>query len=117
MVIVGVLMLQGPVDIDRLERVIAGRLLALPRFHQRIEPRAAGYWWAPDPFFSVNRHIRRLRLPGRGGKAELQRFVADLASQQLDMAHPYGTSTSSRNAWAERPWSRASIMRSPTVLR
>ena len=88
MVITGVLMLQGPVDLDRLERVIAARLLALPRFHQCVAARAVGYWWAPDPYFSINRHIKRLRLPGRGGKAELQRFVADLASQQLDMAHP-----------------------------
>ncbi|MGB0084747.1 MAG: wax ester/triacylglycerol synthase family O-acyltransferase [Rhodomicrobiaceae bacterium] len=88
MVIVGVLMLQGPVDLDRLERTIADRLLAIPRFHQRIEKRATGYWWSPDPFFNVNRHIKRLRLSGRGGKAELQRFVADLASEQLDQSHP-----------------------------
>ncbi len=88
MVIVGVLMLEGPVDVDRLERTIADRLLAMPRFRQRVEQRATGYWWSPAPHFSLNRHIKRLRLPGRAGKPELQRFVADLASQQLDMAHP-----------------------------
>jgi diacylglycerol O-acyltransferase len=88
MVIVGVLLLDGPVDMDRVERTIAQRLLAMPRFRQRVERRATGYWWAPDPYFSIRRHIKRVRLPGRAGKAELQRFVADLASQQLDMAHP-----------------------------
>ena len=65
MVIVGVLMLEGPVDVDRLERTIADRLFAMPRFRQRVEQRATGYWWSPDPHFSINRHIKRLRLPGR----------------------------------------------------
>ena len=88
MSVVGVLILQGPVDLNRLERTLTDRLLAIPRFHQRIEQRATGYWWAPDPFFNIGRHIKRLRLSGRGGKAELQRFVADLASQQLDQNHP-----------------------------
>jgi WS/DGAT/MGAT family acyltransferase len=88
MVISGILMLEGPVDADRVERTIADRLLAIPRFRQRIEKRATGYWWSPDPYFSINRHLKRLRLPGRGGKAELQRFTADLISQQLDMTHP-----------------------------
>jgi diacylglycerol O-acyltransferase len=88
MVIVGMLMLEGPVDAERVERTVAQRLLAMPRFRQRVEKRATGYWWVPDPYFSINRHIRRVRLPGRAGKAELQRFVGDLASQRLDMAHP-----------------------------
>ncbi len=88
MVIVGVLMLQGPVDLDRVERTIADRLLAIPRFHQRVEKRATGYWWSPDPYFNLKRHIKRLRLPGRGGKKELQRFAGELASEQLDQAHP-----------------------------
>lgn len=88
MVIVGVVILEGPVNLDRLERTIAQRLLAMPRFRQRIEKRATGYWWTPDPYFSIKRHIRRMRLPGQAGKDELQGFVADLASEQLDMAHP-----------------------------
>ncbi len=88
MVITGILMLQGPVDIERLERTIAERMLAMPRFHQRVEKRATGFWWSPDPYFSISRHIKRLRLPGSAGKPELQRFVADLASQQLDTNHP-----------------------------
>lgn len=88
MVIVGVVILDGPVDLDRLEHTIARRLLAMPRFRQRVEKRATGYWWTPDPYFSIKRHIRRIRLPGRAGKDELQSFVGDLTSQNLDMAHP-----------------------------
>ena len=32
--------------------------------------------------------MKRARLPGRGGKQALERFVADLASEPLDYAHP-----------------------------
>jgi WS/DGAT/MGAT family acyltransferase len=88
MVIVGVLMVAGPVDIARLERTLARRLLAFRRFGQRVETSGAGIWWCEDPHFDISHHIKRVRLPGRGLKAELERFVADLASQPLDPSHP-----------------------------
>jgi WS/DGAT/MGAT family acyltransferase len=88
MVIVGVLMLEGPVDLEDLERSIASRLLAFPRFRQRIERRPTGLWWSDDPHFNIDRHIRRARLPGSEGRAELEDFVAGLASQPLDMSRP-----------------------------
>ncbi len=88
MVVVGVIILSGPVDVDRVARTLAARLLSHDRFRQKIEKRATGYWWSNDPRFDVNYHIRRTRLPGAGGKAELQRFVAELAAQPFDHAHP-----------------------------
>jgi len=88
MTIVGVLMLAGPVDIARLERTLAQRLLAFSRFGQRVEANGGGVWWCEDPHFDISHHIKRARLPGSGHKAELERFVADLASQPLDPAHP-----------------------------
>ena len=88
MVIVGVLVLKGPVDVARLETILAERLLAIPRFRQRTELRQTGYWWSDDPQFDVARHIKRIRLPGAADKPELERFVAELASSPLDPAHP-----------------------------
>ncbi len=88
MVIVGIMLLQGPVDLARAESRIAERLLRHDRFRQRAEPSTAGAWWRDDPHFDLARHIRRARLPSPGGKAELQAFVAELASRPLDMAHP-----------------------------
>ncbi|MGP0094824.1 MAG: wax ester/triacylglycerol synthase family O-acyltransferase [Xanthobacteraceae bacterium] len=88
MVIVGILLLAGPVNVARLERTLATRLLAFPRFGHRVETHATGSWWCDDPQFDLSHHIKRVRLPGRGGKAELERFVADLASQPLDGSHP-----------------------------
>ncbi len=88
MVIAGVLVLGGPIDLDQLEERLAERFLAIPRFRQRVETRATEYWWAEDPHFERQRHIRRVRLPGEGGKEELQRYIAELASEPLDKSRP-----------------------------
>jgi diacylglycerol O-acyltransferase len=88
MVVVSVVILEGPVDIARLERTLAARLLAFPRFRQRVERLPTSFWWSEDPEFDIARHIKRVRLPGAGGKPELQRLVAEFASLPLDDAHP-----------------------------
>ena len=64
------------------------RLLAYSRFHQRVETTATGAWWIEDVHFDIKRHIKRVRLPGDGGKVELEAFVAELCSQPLDLTHP-----------------------------
>ena len=88
MVIVGVMKLAPPIDLERLERTLSTRLLSYPRFRRKVEESATGSWWVDDPHFDIARHVRRARLPGNGGKAELQSFVAELCSQPLDLAHP-----------------------------
>jgi diacylglycerol O-acyltransferase / wax synthase len=88
MTIIGVLILAGPVDVNRIEATLAERLLAYDRFRERVETRADGYWWHEDPHFDIAHHIKRARLPDAAGKPELQRFVADLAGRPLDHAHP-----------------------------
>ena len=88
MIIVGVLMLAPPADIGRIETTLAKRMLAFHRFRQRVESRPTGMWWCDDPHFDIARHIKRARLPHPGGKAELERYVAELASRPLDPAHP-----------------------------
>ena len=88
MIIVGVLMLAPPADIGRIETTLAERILAFHRFRRRVESRPTGMWWCDDPHFDIARHIKRVRLPRPGGKAELERYVAELASRPLDPARP-----------------------------
>ncbi|MBJ7533534.1 wax ester/triacylglycerol synthase family O-acyltransferase [Rhodomicrobium vannielii ATCC 17100] len=88
MVIVGVLILEGPLDLNTLEDTVGERFLAIPRFRQHVETRSGGYWWVDDPWFDRARHIQRVRLPGKAGQAELQRYIAGLASEQLDKSRP-----------------------------
>jgi WS/DGAT/MGAT family acyltransferase len=88
MVILGVMALEGPVDIARLEKKLGERITAYRRFRQRVAQSAAGAFWVDDRDFEIGRHIRRVRLPGRGGEQALQRFVGELASEPLDHNHP-----------------------------
>ena len=60
----------------------------IPRLRQHVELRGAEYWWVEDPHFERSRHIRRVRLPGKGDKTELQRYIAELASEPIDKTRP-----------------------------
>ncbi len=88
MVILGLLILDGPVDVERVQATLAARLLSFQRFRDRVEERATGLWWCEDPHFDIAHHIKRVRLPGAAGKPELQRYVAELAARPFDRAHP-----------------------------
>ena len=88
MVITGVLVVEGPVDVDKLEETILERLLLIPRFRQRVEMRSGEYWWSEDMDFDKRRHVKRVRLPGHGGKTELEAYVSDLASEAIEKSRP-----------------------------
>jgi diacylglycerol O-acyltransferase / wax synthase len=91
MVIVGVWILEGPVALDKVEKQIAEGHMSYRRYRQKVEYAPAGVYWRDDPNFVLAHHIKRMKLPGRGGKEELQRFVGDIASEPLDPNHPLWT--------------------------
>ena len=91
MMIVAVWVLEGPVALDRVEKRIAEGLMSYRRYRQKVDYARAGVYWRDDPNFDLAHHIKRARLPGRGGKEALQRFVGDLASEPLDPNHPLWT--------------------------
>ncbi len=88
MVITGILILDPPVDLDRLETTLLDRLIAIPRFRMRIESSGLEHAWCEVPDLDPNWHMRRTRLPGKGGRAELERYVGHLASEGLDKRRP-----------------------------
>ncbi len=88
MVVVGIIVLRGPVDIARLERTLGVRLTAFSRFRQRAETELTGSWWCEDSQFDIGYHIKRTRLPAPGDQAALERYVAELATIPLDRRHP-----------------------------
>lgn len=91
MMIVAVWFLEGPVALDKVEKQIAEGHLSYRRYRQKVEYAAAGVYWRDDPNFDLAHHMKRVRLPGRGGKLELERFVGELASEPLDPKHPLWT--------------------------
>lgn len=88
MMIVGVMVFAGRVDYQRLLRTLRARLLPYARFHQRVAFDATGAWWEEDDDFELEGHVMRTALPGGGGKAELQKLVAELVSQPLNRHKP-----------------------------
>lgn len=88
MMIVGIDVFADRLDVDRLKRVLAQRFLTYDRFRSRVTQDATGYWWEEDGDFDLDQHLVRVELPAPGGKAELQKFAAQLASQSLDPGKP-----------------------------
>lgn len=88
MMIVGVLIFTDRLAFERVRETVAARLLRYRRFRQRAVIDTAGAYWEDDEDFDLDAHVRRVALPGRGGKPELQAMVADLVSQPLDPYKP-----------------------------
>lgn len=90
MMINGVLVLEGPVDMGRLRRMFEERLLPIPRFRQRVvfplgraQPR-----WEEDPEFDLDNHLVRRELPAPGDQAGLRQVIDGLMSTPLDSERP-----------------------------
>ena len=87
MQIIGVMVFDGRLDPERFKRTIAKRLLRYHRFRQIAELDSDGAWWVDDDS-DLDSHVRRTVLPAPGGKRELQKFVAEMASEPLNPARP-----------------------------
>lgn len=88
MMITGVLMLETPLDIRTLRKVIEHKFLSYPRFRQKAVDGPTGAMWHEDTDFDLDWHIRLTALPGKGGKRELERLTSQLASTPLDKSKP-----------------------------
>lgn len=88
MQIVGVMVFEGRLDTQRFKRTVLSRLMRYPRFRQIAELDSDGAWWVDDQDFDIDAHIRQSLLPSPCGKRELQKFVAELASEPLNPARP-----------------------------
>ena len=88
MMIVGVIVFDGPCDEPRLRKVLTEHLLPYFRFRARAVEDPTGAWWEEDDDFDLDRHLVRIGLPGRGGTRELQKLAAQLAGQALDAQRP-----------------------------
>jgi diacylglycerol O-acyltransferase len=93
MVIVGILVLDAPLDYERFKATVEARLLRFDRFRRRPVAEATAAWWEATPRFDAARHVLRARLPGKGGPAALRRFVARLIPKPFDARRPWWTFT------------------------
>ncbi len=88
MQIIGVMTFDGRLDPERFKRTVTKRLLRYPRFRQIAEQDSGGAWWVDDDDFDIDAHIRLALLPSPCDKLELQKFVAEMASEPLNPSRP-----------------------------
>ncbi|MBW8312904.1 MAG: wax ester/triacylglycerol synthase family O-acyltransferase [Rhizobium sp.] len=88
MMITGVLMLESPLDIKTLRKVVEQKFLSYPRFRQKAVDGPTGAFWQEDADFDLDWHLHLTALPGKGGKRELERLTSQLASTPLDKSKP-----------------------------
>lgn len=88
MQIIGVFIFDGRLDAEKFKQTVIQRFLRYRRFRQIAELDAEGAWWVDDDDFDIDSHVRRTVLAPPAGKHELQKFVAELASQPLNPARP-----------------------------
>jgi diacylglycerol O-acyltransferase / wax synthase len=91
MMVTGVLLFDGRLDQRRLRAVVEERLLAFPRFRQRVQEPPLGVGvpsWVHDTRFDLDSHLRRIALPEPGDKAALEAYVSEVMSTPLDFTKP-----------------------------
>ena len=88
MMICGVVIFKGRVDIVRFRRVVEERFLVFRRFHQHAVELPGFAIWQTDRHFDLDRHVVATALPGKAGRKELQAFVSRLIATPLDPARP-----------------------------
>ena len=88
MMIVGVHLFETPVSYEKLKQLVAARLLQYRRFKQKVVTDATGSWWVDDTHFDLSQHLHRVSLPGKGDKAELEKYVGILSTESLDPTRP-----------------------------
>lgn len=88
MMICGVMMFSGRLELHLLRQVICLRLLCFHRFSQRVVDRGFYAYWETDTNFELDWHVRQIALPGAAGSAELEEVVSDLISTPLDPSKP-----------------------------
>jgi diacylglycerol O-acyltransferase / wax synthase len=88
MMICGVLSFGERLTLARLKATLSDRFLRFKRFRQRPMQTPTGSYWEDDAHFDIGAHALRIKLPGAGGKAELETLVSELMATPLDPSRP-----------------------------
>ncbi len=85
----GVLVLDQPVDVERIKAIVRRRLLPIPRFRQRVVAGRGDHpRWQDDPAFDLDRHVLAAPLPAPGDDAALAAVVGEMMGTPLAADRP-----------------------------
>ena len=88
MIINGCLVLDRPLERQRLKSLLQKRLLPIRRFRQRILNHQGSPHWELDPGFDLDAHVLEMDLPAPGGDEALREVVSDLMSVPFGLDRP-----------------------------
>jgi WS/DGAT/MGAT family acyltransferase len=88
MAINGVLIFEDRLDLECVKELVKAHMIRYKRFRQRPIHTSGGYVWETDIHFELSSHVRRMGLPGAGGKEELEELVSNLISTPMDPSKP-----------------------------
>ncbi len=88
MMITGVFMFAGHLDLPAVRALLGERFLAYRRFRHKAVNTPSSAYWELDADFDLDWHVRLAALPGAADKPELEAFVGELASTPLDHSKP-----------------------------
>jgi WS/DGAT/MGAT family acyltransferase len=81
----------APLNLARLSEVMAERLPLVPVLRQKLLNVPLGLdqpYWADDPDFDIEYHVREIALPRPGSDAQLNEQVSRLHARPLDRSKP-----------------------------
>lgn len=88
--------LEGPVEAQRLRRTLERASRIIPRLRQRVRSNPlsiAPPRWEIDPNFDLRYHLRTARAPGEGSMGDLLAMAGPMAMQGFDRARPLWEAT------------------------
>lgn len=88
MMVIGLLVLELPLDREQLRAVVASRFLRFQRFRCVPETDVAHANWVEAPHFELDDHLSCVALPAPAGQAELESYLGELASTPLNRNRP-----------------------------
>ncbi len=83
--VLGLLEFRHVPRLDELRQLLEERLLAYPRFRQRVETASDGVRWEDAPGFDLDRHLVQLQI---SSVRDLRGVVSSVASERLDPDRP-----------------------------
>ncbi len=86
-----VAIIEGELNFKTFKNTIASRIHQIPKLRKRLMtiPMSIDYpYWADDPNFDIDLHIRHVALPKPGGWKQLRRMASRIFSDPLDQSRP-----------------------------
>ncbi|MBV1921739.1 MAG: DUF1298 domain-containing protein [Pseudomonadales bacterium] len=88
MMVVGILLFDAPVSIDKLKGTLTNRLLTFGRFTSKLQLDGRHLCWQPDSDFDLNNHIEQHELIDPNPKQALNALANTLAETALQQDKP-----------------------------